>query len=177
MTRPFDETEIGISLTREPRVGDRVTLIPLGVNLDPFQVSVIGAEKKEATCTGKKYKEYYWDTNIETLTNREILDVDPIENRRDEFPFDVAAVYPAVEFAKNIENKLLKKGTLPKGIAIDTIQAAIDLDNDGQPDFLYTVFCCDDETKPENNNCNYVCEKYFKRIGGTWKLVRSNKPC
>lgn len=80
MARPFNEAEIGISLTHEPQVGDRVTLIPLGVNLDPFQVSIIRAEKKEETCTGKKYKEYYWDTDIERLTNREILYIDPTEN-------------------------------------------------------------------------------------------------
>jgi hypothetical protein len=177
MIKPFYEAEIGIGLDKEPKIGEKVTVIPLQVNLEPFQLSITKTEKKEVPCTGER-KEFYWNTDLEIVTNKEILEIDPIKNRAEEFPFDVAVIYPKVDFAKNIKNSELSKDMLPNKVAVNTVVAAIDLDNDGKPDLLETVFCCNNpsDTFNEKNDC-YTCQKTFKKINNNWKETNFEKPC
>jgi len=67
---------------------------------------------------------------------------------------------------------------LPDKISSRTVEAAIDLDNDGKPDLLQTVFCCSkpNETWNKDIDC-YVCEKTFKKINRVWKLMDFVAPC
>lgn len=177
MTKPFYEAEIRISLKNQPKIGEKVTAIPLNVNLESFQLSITKTERKEEACTGDK-KEYYWNTEIEKLTNRSILEIEPLRNRADEYPFEVAIIYPSVNFAINIKNSELSTDTLPKKVSLNTVKAAIDLDNDKKPDLLEILFCCSNptETWNENTDC-YICQKSFKKVSGFWKLVNSATPC
>lgn len=171
------EAEIGIWLDNEPKIGDKVTVIPLQVKLEPFQLAIVKTEKKEEPCTGEK-KEFYWNTELEKVTDKEILDISPIKDRADEFPFDVAIIYPSVEFVSNIESSKLSKAMIPNGVSINTVKAAIDLDNDGKPDLIEAVYCCSNPTETFNaeNDC-YTCQKTFKKINNNWKQINFEQPC
>lgn len=177
MTKPFYEAEIQTSLKNKPKIGEKITVIPLQVKLEPFQLAIVKTEKKEKPCT-EDDKEFYWNTELEKVTDKEILDINPIKDRADEFPFDVAIVYPNVGFAKNIESTMLSQAMLPKGVSLKTVKAAIDLDNDGKPDLIEAVYCCSNPTETFNaeNDC-YTCQKTFKKINNNWKQINFEQPC
>ena len=175
---PFDDAEVLIGLYLEPQIGEKVTIIPLKVNFEPFQLSITKVgEKKEVPCSTEK-KKFYWDLELEKITDKAILEIKPVENDNQEMPFEVFGIYPAVEFARNIPQSELSLDMLPKGVAIQTIDGAVDLDNDGKPDLLEIAFCCEkpSESWSENNDCD-ICQKSFKKSNGVWKLIDSAAPC
>lgn len=179
MIFPFYEAEINIGLVNEPEIGEKVTIIPLNVNLEPFQLAISQTEKKTAdACKTNRNEKYYWETELERITDQGVLEIRSDKNRADEFPFDVVVVYPSVNFAKNLVNTAITKDMLPANISIKTIEAAIDLDNDGRPDLLEIAFCCSspNEKSDEDNDCS-ICKKSFKKVNGIWKLAGSAQPC
>lgn len=177
---PFESAEVEISLNHEPKTGEKITIIPLKVNLEPFQLSVTKATKiKNEVCDVEGFeREFFWNTELEKITNKEILEIKPVKYDNQELPFEVFGIYPAVEFVRNLSPKELKQEMLPKGVSVQTIEAAIDLDNDGKPDLLEVIFCCSDKHKSpsEDGDC-YICQKSFKKINGVWKLVDAANPC
>ena len=176
MIPPFFKAEIGIGLDNEPSIGEKVTVVPLEMSIEPFQLRIIKTEKKEVPCSGKE-KDFYWDTEIESVTNTQILEIAPNSGRSGEFPFDVMVIYPKVDFAKNMPAADFKRVVLPDRVSINTIEAAVDLDNDGNPDLLEIVFCCSNQTIPPSESCNYICKKSFRKTSGKWTLVNFAKPC
>jgi hypothetical protein len=174
---PFSEARIEIALNQAPKVGDKVTVVPLSVKFEPFQLSIVKTgEKKEEPCNAGKPK-FYWDVELERITDKAILEFESVENNQ-EFPFEVIGIYPSVEFARSIPQTELTIEMIPKDIAVQTVKGAVDLDNDGKPDLLEVRFCCEkpSEIWNENNDC-YSCQKSFKKINGAWKLVNSAQPC
>jgi hypothetical protein len=85
-------------------------------------------------------------------------------------------IYPAVELAYAVPKDQLKQEMLPPDIFANTVTAAIDLTNDGQPDALIASFCCREPAKqfPE---CDYTCGKIYLKVKGRWKLVDESSPC
>lgn len=175
---PFDDAEVGLDLYQEPKVGEKVTIVPLKVNIEPFQLSIIKFEKHENDgCDNTMIKrDFFWNIDLEKIINKEILDIKPVKGNNQELPFEVFTIYPAVEFAKNIPSEKLSQQMVPKGITISTIEAAIDLNNDNTPDLIYVEYCCGDKTK-RADNCDYNCIEWYKKINGVWKLVDDANPC
>lgn len=175
---PFVNAEIGIYLDQEPKIGERVTIVPLKVDIEPFQLSILHFEKqKNASCDNTKIKrDFYWSIDLERIASKEILEIKPITDNNQEFPFEVFTIYPAVTFARNMPPEELKSDMLPKGVTIFTIKGAIDLTSDKTPDLLYLEFCC--KNKNESlQNCDYNCIEWYKKINGAWKLVDDAIPC
>ncbi|MGI8542017.1 MAG: hypothetical protein ACR2MD_00890 [Aridibacter sp.] len=177
---PFKSAEIPMYLDNEAKAGEKVTMIPLNVEIEPFQLAISKVTKKRYTGCDEPKKDFEFDIELEEITDKTVLEFQPIENRTDSRAFAVLSIYPAVDFAKNILPPELKQEMIPKGIAIQTVEAAVDLDNDGKPDLLTTSFCCGDENQPVNSadeNCFYSCEKVYRKTNQSWKLIRSENIC
>ncbi len=175
---PYDYAEIRNADFVKAKVGEKYTIISLDVNINPFQLPIVKVTKTENGGCDETEPNFLWVIEFERITNREILEISPVNNSTPEFPFDVFLIYPAVEFAKNISHSKLTAEMLPKNLTIKTIRAAIDLDNDKRPDLLEILFCCRDESSsPKENGDCLMCLKLFKRINGKWKLVDEASPC
>lgn len=177
---PFKSAEIPMHTENEAKTGEKVTIIPLGVKIEPFQLAISKVTKQRDTGCDDPNPDFRFEIEHESITDKTILETDSKEQRADGVTFGVFTIYPAVEFVRNILPPELKPEMIPKGIAIETVEAAVDLGNDGKPDLLALSFCCADENEPvtsQSDNCFYSCEKYFKKINGAWKLIRSENPC
>jgi hypothetical protein len=176
---PFKSAKIEMVVDNEAKAGEKITMIPLQVEIEPFQIAISKVTKKRYGGCDEPGKDFHFEIEFEEITDKIVLEAGLIDNQGME-RFGVFTIYPAVDFAKNILPPALKQEMLPKDVAIQTVEAAIDLDNDGKPDILALSFCCADETKAvdsTDNDCNYSCEKYFRKLNQSWKLVRSENPC
>jgi hypothetical protein len=158
---------------KRPVVGSKVTIIPLDVDLEPFELRIIKLSKRKE-CDDPSLSSW-WEVDLEPIKDRKIFEIAATPNRSVDYPFDVAAVYPAVSFAKQIDKTHLKKEMLPRRVSISTVKAAIDLTNNGRPDALIVEHCCEDSKR--SAECNYTCGKTFKKIRGVWKLIDTSSPC
>lgn len=179
MTPPFKSAQIKMHFEIEPRIGEKATVVPLEVKLEPFQLAISKVTKTKYSgcfeisgCFENDGKESFWSIELETITNKEILEMQPVRKHRDQMPFSVFVIYPAVEFAKSLTTSSLTKEMLPENITSRRVEAAIDIDNDNKPDLISVGFCCGDPNKESDENCPYICQKYFKRINRTWIITR-----
>ena len=159
---------------KRPVVGRKVTIIPLDVDVAPFDLRIVKrTEQKE--CDDPELSSW-WEVDLELVKDKRIFDIAPALNRAAEYPFEVAVIYPAVSFAKQIVKTQLKEEILPRRVLVSTVKAAIDLTNDGKPDALILEYCCDNP-KRSLSECDYTCGKTFKKIRGVWKLIDTSAPC
>ncbi len=177
MIPPFKEAEVQISLYNKPQVGEKVTILPLKVNIEPFQLTITEFLETEAYPCNDLKKNFYGDVIFEKINNKKILEIEPVENNVSQMPFEFLAIYPAVSFAKSIEKAELTTEMLPKGVSVETVKGAVDLDNDKRPDILEILFCCSNSSIAPNDTCKFICQKTFKKIGGKWKLINSADHC
>ncbi len=177
---PFKSAKIEMVIDSEAKAGEKITMIPLQVEVEPFQLPISKVTKKRYNGCDEPKKDFNFDIEFEEITDKIVLEVEAVDKLFTSRAFGVFGIYPAVDFAKNILPPALKQEMLPKEVAIQTVEAAIDLDNDGKPDLLSLSFCCADENKPVNStdsDCYYSCEKIFRKINQNWKLIRSESPC
>lgn len=158
---------------KRPVVGESVTVVAIGSDIQPLRLRILSTEEKE-DCD--KRLRPFWEVKLEPLTQKRFFDVPSPPHRSAEFPFDVVVIYPAVKVAQQIKRDQLKRESLPNGVIIDTVKAAIDLDDDRKPDVVVTQYCCSDKKKL-TDECDYVCGKTFKKVGNLWKLVNTSMPC
>lgn len=176
--RPFDSAVIPVYYKRlaiAPKAGSQVTVVPLAAGLVPFNLKIVRVIREEECGDEKR-----WNLELEPVTDRAILDAQPLAGGTDEFPFRACVIFPAVSSARAIPGTGFERRSLPRGVYAATIIAAIDLDGDGSPDFLETSYCCDrDQDRARNmaRDCDYTCGKAFKKIAGRWRLVESFRPC
>lgn len=166
---PWKEIKITniFEFKRRPATAAKVTIVPLAVNISPLDLKILKVEKKENACEGLPAG---WGVELEPIQLKEFFEIAPTADRAAEFPFDVAVLYPAVKYARQIKKEHLARANLPKGVALNTVKAALDLTADGKPDVVIVEYCCDD-TKKRADGCDYTCGKTFKRVPNTWKLV------
>ena len=155
---------------KKPVTGDKVTIVPLDVDLAPLDLKIM--EIKERTEGGSHWSEI----ELEPVKEKKFFEIAPRPNRAQEFPFDVSVIYPSVKSAHQIKRDMLRQNMLPRGIAVDTAKAAIDLTNDGIPDVLIVQYCCLNPKKTAEG-CDYTCGKTFKKVRNVWKLVGTSEPC
>jgi hypothetical protein len=155
----------------EPRIGEKVTIVPLQVRIEPFQLEISKTTKtKNVGCAELNEPEFFWTTEFEKITDQKILEIEPLRNYNIETPFGVFLIYPAVEFAKSLGKASISKITLPKNVSLKRVNSAIDLDNDGKPDLLSVVFCCGEPQKESAENCPYLCQKFYRKTNGVWDI-------
>ena len=165
----------GVGFDKKPAIGERVTVVPLAVDIAPVNLKILAVAEREDPCN--ESLPHYWEVELERIMQREFFEATAATpNRREDVPFDVCIIYPAVEFARPLKREQLTKSMIPAGITINTVTAAIDLTNDHKPDILTAYYCCDDSRKlPEE--CDYTCGKIFKKVNKAWELVEKLAPC
>ncbi len=159
---------------RRLAVGEKATVIPLDTDISPLDLRIIKAEKVENPCN--KRMPGVWEVELEPITQKKFFEIEPLLNRADEYPFDVALIYPAVKAARQLKKDQLTNAMLPKGIAINSVKAALDLTGDGKPEVVILEYCCDNPSKPVTE-CDYTCGKTFTKVKNTWKLIDTYTPC
>lgn len=170
---PWTEVKVSTFFETKPIADSKVTVIPLEVNIAPFDWQIAKSEKKEFGCDDAK--PYAWEVELKPFTQQEFFSIAPLPNRAQEYPFDVVVLYPAVEFARQLKKEQLTEQMLPKGTSLNAVKAAIDVTNDQKPDVLMLEYCCHDATIAEE--CDYTCGKTFKQVNGKWKLIDEYSPC
>jgi hypothetical protein len=159
---------------RRPAPGEKVTVIPLDVKISPLDLRILKSEQQENSCG--EHSPFWWEIELEPIKLKEFFDIEPISNRRAEAPFDVAIIYPAVKFARQIKKSDLTRGTLPGRVSIKDVRAAIDLTGDRKPDVVIAEFCCRN-AESAVGECEYICGKTFMKVKNKWKLIRTSAPC
>ena len=168
---PWKEITVAyFGFKKKPAVGSEVTIIPLDVNLGSFDLSITKVTLQENPCDENLPPS--WQVDLEPIKDRKVFEIASTERNA---LIDVVVIYPAVSFAQQIAKQQLRRDMLPRGVAINTAAAAIDLTNDGKPDALILDYCCDNPRK--SKGCDYTCGKTFKKIGNIWKLVDTSGPC
>ncbi|HEX8247805.1 MAG TPA: hypothetical protein VF599_06520 [Pyrinomonadaceae bacterium] len=99
------------------------------------------------------------------------MEIKPVDKGyKNQMPFSVFAIYPAVKFAKSLNKSSLSKNSLPPNVLIENVESAIDLDNDAKPDLLSVNFCCGEPEKAKVEKCPYICKKYYRKNNKAWEL-------
>jgi hypothetical protein len=175
MSPPYKSANIVSFFNVEPKVGEKVTVIPLNVEIEPFQLEISEVFKTPSSnCPDENNDEFIWKTELDIITDKEILEfTPPQEGYNKQMPFGAFVIYPSVEFAQSLPIPFISSKNLPKNIARNRIQSAIDIDNDNAPDLLTVLFCCGEPEKESAENCPYACSKYYKKIGETWKIINT----
>lgn len=174
---PWKEITIAniFGFKKRPVIGDPVTVITLDSDIPAMSVGILRAQQPtKDPCTERPAD--YWEVELEPLKVQKFFEAPSPSNRSAAYPFDVVIIYPAVKAARQIRKNELKPQMLPKGAFIDTVKAAIDLNNDGKPDVVILEYCCSDTRKPAEG-CDYTCSKTFKKVKNTWKLIDTSAPC
>lgn len=157
-----------------PVAGDEVTVIPLGVDIALLTVKLTKVERENQPCGEPGPTE--WSLEIERVENRAFYNAKAPADRSDEYPFDVFVLYAANLAARAVPASELTAEMLPKGIAVRTVTAAIDLTRSGQLDILSVQYCCESPSQPADK-CDLTCGRSYRRVKGAWKLLKENMPC
>jgi hypothetical protein len=122
---PWKEIKITnvLDFKQEPIVGEKVTIIPLDVNIAPLGLRVVKAEKQDNACD--ETMPARWEIELEPIRQRTIVEIASAPGRSLDYPFDVCVIYPAVLFARQVEQHGLTQNMLPKGVAIKTVTAEL----------------------------------------------------
>lgn len=177
MIAPYKHGEIvNIFFNVKPKLREKITVVPVQADLPAFDLEITKAEKSDFLDCNVEPAAYATAIELERITDKKWLEIEPIPNRAGEYPFDVFLIYPRVAFAKRIEPNQLKKSMLPKNVYLNTVTGAVDLTGDGKPDLLEINFCRGNE-KVGAENCDYSTGQIFKKLNGVWKSVKYIESC
>ncbi len=172
-------TEVTInagSFNVQPRNGASVTIVPLEVDVAPIQLKIVKVTRQRDECTGEG--KISWGVELEKIQERSFWEQRAVAGRSEETPFGVLVIYPAIRDARAIKRNSLKSEMLPRGVKPATVNAVVDVDNDGKPDLLWVNYCCDTPTRAGNDsNCELTCGRTYKRGSNGWKLIDTFEPC
>jgi hypothetical protein len=157
--RPFTKAGAIFTLNVKPTDDAQVTILPAGVDIDSFNVKINRVEEINAEVNDKKYNIF-----VEDIVNKDVLEHVPIADRRDDAPFDVCCIYPAVERAKILDIKTVDINTLPEK-EIKNIKYLIDINGDINPDIIIVELVND-----------YNTTRYYLKENGSWKLLKEVLP-
>jgi hypothetical protein len=154
---------------------DKVTVVPLGVDISPIELRIVDVHPVDFPIKQEVYH-YAWEAELEPITQTEFLEY----KKDEEFPFDVLWIYPSVEFSLLVSGDKLTDEMLPEGVDRNTVTAAIDLTNDQKPDLLMVSYCIEHYPAdlPDAPPCRRGCsKKYVKDSEGKWKQIEDFRPC
>jgi hypothetical protein len=158
-TRPYNKAGVIFTLNVKPKDDALITIVPIGVDLSSFNEKIQRVEELNVEADDKKYNIFIAD-----IVKKDILESMPLADRRDDAPFDVACIYPAVETAAVLDLKTVDMNTLPEK-DIKNMKCLIDIDNDAVPDIA--IVQIEDD---------YIVSRYYLKENGTWKLLKEILP-
>jgi len=126
--------------------------------------------------------ETVWNVSLTPITNEAYLKAPPGSERVSASPFDLLVLYPAVSGAKVLATGQLTKAQLPPGEYLHNVWAAVDLNDDGQPDGLHCSFFCKcpelvrGPKACDECDCDYACSESYLMREGKWEVVSAVGP-
>ena len=174
-TPPFKDAIISTFFPAEPRVGEKVTVIPDNA-VAPFDLRILSVKRYDIP----ELEHPWWEANLEPVEAGPLLTAPPRADRHEEYPIGVIVIYPAVEGAQGIAPAKLDEASLPSTTRHQFVHMVADLDADGSADVLVVEFCCKNSEKDAKNGCtdydDYVCGEIFLKKSGVWERVRETRP-
>lgn len=105
----------------------------------------------------------WFNATVEGINNNSVLSAQPNEGRRDDTPFDIVALYPAVNDAKLLNKDNLNIEVLNE--KKDNLLAVIDTNSDNQADvFIY------------EEKSDYTITRYYVKVNDSFALLREANP-
>lgn len=79
-----------------------------------------------------------------------------------------ALILPFMDNAPvRLDVHMLDEEDIPNSVYLHNITIALDFDNDGKPDIIYTEYCCKDASK--KGDCEYNCSAIYRKSFGSWE--------
>ncbi len=156
-----------LSLKKRLPARAEVLLIPLFGELAAVRTQILQVSPIENPCSDALPKLY--ETELRPVKDKSWLNASA--------PFDVCVIYPAIASARSLKLNALQAARLPSKVALANITAALDINNDQQPDVLLVEYCCD---KPELDRkaCDLTCSAvYVRAANGQWRIAETQTPC
>ena len=156
-----------LSLKKRLPARAEVLLIPLSGELAAVRTQVLQVSPIENPCSDALPKLY--ETQLRPIKDKSWLNTSA--------PFDVCVIYPAIASARALKLDALQSAQLPPKVNSANITAALDTNNDQQPDVLLVEYCCD---KPEQDRkaCDLTCSAvYVRAANGQWRIAETQTPC
>lgn len=171
MLPPYRYGEISFFVeSKNVKAGDYATGVPLEVEYKNRALKIKKVERMPfLSCDVEKIGS---DIEFEKITDQDLLEAEAVSESAsgEEQPFDFLVIYPAVERAKKLKKADLTKAMLPETVEVEQVVAAIDLNDDGEPDLLVSNYCCYDSSQ-----CD--CTQKFQKIAADWKYLGGSEPC
>lgn len=156
-----------------PQIGDLVTVIPIKAS-QPSERLPIKTLESYAHCGEGPASLFHITLSATHVSTYQSAKAPPGISAS--YPFDVIIIYPANSKIKRIDKNQLRPISFPKEIRKENIFIALDLDDDGNVDYVQTEYCCeapDSRTK----ECDATCQQKWGWVEGGWKLLETVKPC
>ena len=178
MQPPWTKVEVtNIGMKRRPNKGELVTVVPFALKIQPLTLKVTGT-KKGTKCIDSEPD--WWEVKLEPVTRKDFYAASPVaKDRAQEYPFDVAVLYPAARTARFVARASVKRGDVPKRFGRHNIVAGVDLTGNRQPDILYLKYCTKayERQKPYWRCEGYTSSATYARRRGRWRKIDSSGPC
>jgi len=171
MLPPYQYGEISFFVaSRKVKFGDFATAVPLEIDYRNLALKIKKIERiRFLNCDVEKTGS---DIEFGKITDKDLLEAKAVSGRAagEEQPFDFLVIYPAVWKAEKLKKTDLTKAMLPEKVEVEQVVAAIDLNDDGNPDLLINNYCCYDSSQ-----CD--CTEKFQKIASEWKYLGGSEPC
>ena len=109
---PWTKVEVlGVAFKKRPVVGELVTVVRLGVNIEPIALKILKANRCEPVEEGLPPR---CEVELPPVTQRASFDSEPSADRRGYYcPFDALILYPREDDACALVKAELRRDTLP----------------------------------------------------------------
>jgi hypothetical protein len=162
--RPYLNAGAIFTFAVKPNENSQVTILSIGVKLSSFNTSINEIEEVNFD-TDENNTNVAYNVYIENITDERYLESKPLLNRRDDTPFDVCCIYPAVKKASIIDLNAVDLIKLPEKNAKD-IKCLVDINEDMDPDVMIV------ETKIDD----YTTSSFYIKKNEKWTLLKEALP-
>lgn len=167
---PFTEASVIFSLDKKPKTGDFVTIVPVIAGLPTINVPINKIEELSEDID-ENSKITWYNTYIDHVKESKYLSYKPEAGTREETPFSLLCIYPAIKYASAVDIKEVNINDLSKtisGVSLKTndLRYAIDTNADNKPDLAMA----------QVRDGDYTISYYFIKIKDKWNLFKQNNP-
>ncbi len=167
---PFTEASVIFSLDKKPKTGDIVTIVPIIAGLPAINVPVTKVEELSEDIN-ENSKITWYNTYIDHIKESNYLNYKPEEGIREEAPFSLLCIYPAMKYANAVDIKEVNISDLSQtisGVSLKSndLRYAIDTNGDNKPDLAIA----------QVRDGDYTLSYYFIKIKDKWALFKQDNP-
>lgn len=158
---PYKSGSVIFSFEEKIDQGEFVTLVPICSNSESFNKQISSVKEYSQSFNDSDVLTWF-NATVDGIDNNNVLTAQPNEGRRDDTPFDIVALYPAVNDAKLLSKDNLNIEVLNE--KKDNLLAVIDINSDNQADVLIY-----------EEKSDYTITRYYVRVNDRFVLLRDAK--